>query len=1472
MPSTDPSAADADATDAKETDFSTTSGVLAGARGREEAPPRRGLEDGGDPLEEGLTIERVFSSAEEHPFEEVTWERRTAEISNREGEAIFRQEGVEFPEHFSQNATNIVASKYFYGDNDLSGEVPAEEGGRERSVRELIGRITSTIAGWGREDGYFASEEDATRFEEELTWLILNQHGSFNSPVQFNVGLGQHYGAEASGDNTSFTWDKAEEEVSSEADPHFSPQAAACFIIDIEDSIDGIWELMGESARLFKYGSGVGSDWTTLRSTKEKLSGGGTPSGPVSFMRVQDETGDTIKSGGKTRRAAIMQTLKVDHPDVEEFVEAKKKEEKKAHALIDAGYDGSFNGPAYGSVDFQNVNQSVRVTDEFMEAAKRGDTYELRKVTTGETVEEIDAAELMRKIGEGTYVCGDPGLQYKGTIDEWHTVPNTAPINSSNPCVTGDTLVSTQEEGLVPIRDLVGESPLVTGLDGEAHRAARVMETGTKPVYRLRTKSGYTLRLTGDHRVYTENRGDVRAADLTEDDEVRLQGFGFPEATGRESWALLAGLLLGDGCKDEGGGGKTRNKPGVTLTMDKEREARVMERAAEITNNLKGEIFPENGGSVTVQTKTSTSARISTQDPKVVGKVSRLAVLGEGSAGKRLTRKALRTLGKNEMRSLLRGLFTADGTVADYGDKNQYVALDSTSEELLQQVQQLLLGFGIKAKIYRNRRVTDRAVLPDGKGGVKEYDVKQVHSLRVTSRSRVRFEEEIGFMPESRKQAALEAMNRNTSTYRDKMSDPVESLTLEGEETVYDLTEPDTEHFVAGGIAVHNCSEYLHVDNSACNLASLNLRKFQKEDGSIDVKRLRAAARIFITGQEILVDNGSYPSEKIAENSHRLRPLGLGFANIGALLMSMGLPYDSDAGRAVAAAMQAIIHSEAYARSAEIAANKAIGPFEEFEKNREAMLDVIEKHRDRAYEIEEAPGYLRQAAEESADAMRALGETYGFRNSQATVVAPTGTIAFFMDCDTTGIEPDLALVKYKTLAGERDSMMKIVNQSVPDALERLGYPEEEREAITRYIEENDTIEGAPDLKEEHLPVFDCAFEPATGERSIHHMGHIKMMAAVQPFVSGSISKTINVPESAGPEEIADAYRKGWELGTKSLAIYRENSKRSQPLSTSSSGEEEEEAGRESARGAPSGNGAAAPSSEEEEGSDVVYKPVRRRLPDERPSLTHKFSIAGHEGYLTVGLYPESEQPGEIFITMAKQGSTLAGMMDAFATSVSIALQYGVPLKDLCSKFSHMRFEPSGFTGSDHVPIAKSIMDYIFRYLAIKFLEADPAGPGPAAGGGSSSGEAGETAGEAPPGDASVNPNEAAEATGSSGAPGASDGLTDGSGNLTDSPGGSGAAAGGGPATVSPGTEGKADSPMQETVGVPTEEKGASSEGLVGRTVEAFIEGQSESSSSGEAPTFDNQEDAPPCANCGAITVRSGACYQCKNCGASTGCG
>jgi ribonucleoside-diphosphate reductase alpha chain len=822
----------------------------------------------------GLRIQRFFTQPGVDPFDTVEWERRTAVIAGERGEVVFEQKDVEVPAFWSQLATNVVASKYF------RGQIGTPE--REHSVRQVIGRVVETLTRWGREMGYFASEQDAEAFRDELKHLLLYQYAAFNSPVWFNVGI----------------------------EPR--PQCSACFIVSVEDTMESILDLAKTEGMIFKFGSGSGSNLSRIRGSKEYLSGGGRASGPVSFMRGFDAFAGVIKSGGKTRRAAKMVVLNIDHPDIVDFIECKAKEEKKAWALIEAGYDPGFDTPggAYDSVFFQNANHSVRVTDEFMRAVEQDGEWCTYARTTGAVMGRYRARELFRKIAEAAWVCGDPGLQFHDTTNKWHTVKNSGSIEASNPC-----------------------------------------------------------------------------------------------------------------------------------------------------------------------------------------------------------------------------------------------------------------------------------------------------------------------------------------------------------------------------------SEFVFLNDTSCNLASLNLMKFRLPDGRFDVEAFRAAVRILITAQEIIVDNSAYPTERICDNSHNFRPLGLGYANLGALLMSLGLPYDSDAGRAYAAIITAIMHGEAYRQSAMIARDCG-APFPGFALNREPMLEVMRMHADALNQIpsEYVPDYLLQTAREIYQEMLQLGEQYGYRNAQVTVLAPTGTISFMMDCDTTGIEPDIALVKYKTLVG--GGMLKIVNTTVPLALQQLGYSPEQIEAITRYIDEHDTIEGAPYLKEEHLPVFDCAFRPAKGTRSLAPMAHVKMMAVVQPFLSGAISKTVNVPNDATPEDIEQIYMQAWKMGLKAIAIYRDGSKRTQPLSTKK------------------------PSEQESQLPVPTERPVRRHLPDERRSITHKFSIAGHEGYITVGMY-EDGTPGEIFITMAKEGSVISGLMDAFATAISLALQYGVPLEKLVEKFSYTRFQPSGFTNNPQIPVATSIVDYIFRWLGMKFLNQQP---------------------------------------------------------------------------------------------------------------------------------------------------------------------
>ena len=888
----------------------------------------------------GIRVRRYFTRPGVNPYDEIEWELRSATIQNESGNTVFEQNNIEVPKAWSQMATNVVASKYFRG--------PLGTPQRERTARQLISRVVDTVTGWGRNDGYFASEDDARAFSDELTHILVHQRACFNSPVWFNCGIEER------------------------------PQCSACFILSVDDTMESILDWYRKEGVIFKGGSGSGVNLSNIRSSKEQLGGGGTASGPVSFMRAADASAGVIKSGGKTRRAAKMVILDADHPDVVEFIHCKVEEEKKAWTLIEAGYDASLDGPAYGSVFFQNANNSVRVTDEFMQRVLDDGEWSTRFVTTGEVSETFRARDILRMIAEATHLCGDPGMQFDTTINDWHTCSNTGRISGSNPC-----------------------------------------------------------------------------------------------------------------------------------------------------------------------------------------------------------------------------------------------------------------------------------------------------------------------------------------------------------------------------------SEYMHLDNSACNLASLNLLKFLRDDGGFDTESFRHTVDIMITAQDILVDNSSYPTDEITQNARDFRELGLGYANLGALLMSLGLPYDSDAGRSYAAAVTALLTGEGYLQSSRMA--ERLQPFGGYDVNHEPMLKVLDMHRSHAHKISTAhvPLDFLATVREVWDAVCEEGEAHGVRNSQISVLAPTGTIAFMMDCDTTGVEPDIALVKYKRLVG--GGMLTIVNHTVPRSLKRLGYDDRQTQAIVEYIDEQGTIEGAPHLREDDLPVFDCAFKPANGSRSINYMGHIRMMGATQPFISGAISKTINMPADASVDEIAKAYIEAWKLGVKAVAIYRDGSKRTQPLSTSGK--------------------SAAPA----EKSD--WRPMRHKLPDERRSITHKFDIAGHEGYITAGMY-EDGQPGEIFITMSKEGSTISGLMDSFATAISMAMQYGVPLRVLVDKFSHMRFEPSGFTRNPDIPMAKSIMDYIFRWLATKFLD------------GKAQTEVGV-----------VNRN----------------------------------------------TDELAELPAPAPKRLDSASDGYS-------MAEGFY-----------------QQDAPSCSDCGAIMVRSGACYKCMNCGSVSGC-
>ena len=817
----------------------------------------------------GLSFPRFFTRAGTDPFDEIEWTKRGARIGDKAGGVVFEQPDIEVPKSWSQQATNIVANKYFRGQ--------AGSPDREHSVKQLIGRVVDTITAWARKDGYFHDRSEVQAFSDELKSVLINQRGAFNSPVWFNCGFEE------------------------------APQCSACFINSVEDTMESILALARTEGMLFKWGSGTGSNLSPIRGSGEQLARGGTASGPVSFMKGYDAFAGVIKSGGKTRRAAKMVILNVDHPDVLDFIRCKADEERKAWALIDSGYDGAIDGVAYGSVFFQNSNNSVRVTDEFMRAVVDDKEWQTRNVSDGRVARTYRAREIMQAIAESAHVCGDPGMQFDTTINDWHTCPNTDRINASNPC-----------------------------------------------------------------------------------------------------------------------------------------------------------------------------------------------------------------------------------------------------------------------------------------------------------------------------------------------------------------------------------AEYMFLDDSACNLASLNLMRFQRngETGSFDTAAFAAAVRTLITAQEVIVGNASYPTPAIQANSHDFRPLGLGYANLGALLMARGIAYDSEAARHTAAAITALMTGEAYAQSARIA-RQCGGPFAGYNRNENAFLTVMHKHRNALAHVDgaRAPADILEAAGRAWEQALEIGTEHGFRNAQATVLAPTGTIGFMMDCDTTGVEPDISLVKHKHLVGGGN--IQLVNSTVPAALERLGYDEEEVAGIVGHIDEHDTIEGAPGLRDEHLAVFDCAFKPKSGERVIHHSGHLKMIAAVQPFISGAISKTVNVPKETSAEEMVQTYIEAWRLGTKAVSVYRDGSKRTQPLNT----------GR---------------SSEAAAAALIDRGPVRRKLPDERDSITHKFEIGGHEGYITVGMFDDG-RPGEIFLVMAKEGSTISGFADAFALAISYAMQYGVPLQVLVDKFSHVRFEPAGMTKNPEVRMAKSIVDYLFRWLATKFL-------------------------------------------------------------------------------------------------------------------------------------------------------------------------
>jgi ribonucleoside-diphosphate reductase alpha chain len=1201
--------------------------------------------------------------------------------------------------------------------------------------------------------------------------------------------------------------------------------------------MESILEWNTKEGMIFRGGSGSGINLSNIRGSMEPLAKGGTASGPVSFMRGADSWAGTIKSGGKTRRAAKMVVLDIDHPDIREFIWCKANEEDKAEALRDAGFDMSIDGDGFKSIQYQNANNSVRLTDEFMRAVEEDGDWRLIARTTGEPVgEPIPARQLMQEIAEAAWRCADPGVQYDTTINAWHTCSNSGRINASNPCFPADARVHTTL-GLLPIAELVERGEAGEAFEVYTHRATAqspgagvaatqpvaFMRNGVKPIVRLRFSNGGELRCTPNHRLWTLNRGYVRAEELTAEDEVMLNDA--PTPAERASWTLpvkvaalatsrasggssihhelperwseglgeLTGHLVGDGWLTDAQTGWVYGRDDIDDGLLDAHEGMLRELIGGISS-----IEMPNG---TVQLRAGSSA---------VRELFRGMGVSSARAHEKRVPRAIFTAPPEVQAAFLRGLFGADGCLSrvEDGKASRYAGLGSRSEALLKDVQRLLSAWGIRGRVYRITGSDKSHFEYTRKDGVRvAYESREGFDLRITGSDLARFAQEIGFSC-PRKQSALEALLDETRRYATKAGAKLLAREEDGQEMVYNLTEPLHHSYIVDGVVVANCSEYMHVDDSACNLASLNLMRFRRSDGTLDVEAFEHAVDTMLLAQEIVVSPSSYPTEEIARNARDYRQLGLGYTNLGAYLMADGVPYDSDAGRGTAAAITALMTGRAYRRSAEVAG--ALGPYARYAENREPHNNVMRMHRDASYAIPDeacSDTELLSASRRSWDEAVALGDVSGYRNAQATVLAPTGTISFLMDCDTTGVEPDFSLVKFKELVG--GGQMTIVNRTIPLALQTLGYSEQQVEQIEAFVAEHGTIVGAPGLAQEHLEVFDVA----VGERAISHMGHIKMMGAVQPFISGALSKTVNLPESATVEDIADAYLQAWRLGIKALAIYRDGSKTAQALRTDAQKEKKE------------------PQDVDALVEQAVKKalaeagPRRKRMPVERQSITHKFSIAGHEGYITAGMY-EDGSVGEIFLTdIGKEGSTLRGMMNSFATAISIALQYGVPLETLVRKFSYMRFEPEGITGNPEIPFAKSMPDYIMRWLASRFLDVD----------------AQEELGILTP---EVRARKAAQDTAHAIAVTDTAGPAPEQSQLDDDP-----------AEASPGNGGKSSNGGAH-VAAPAAPAAASLTETP-PVVPARLQGL---------------DLGPACSQCGGMMQRTGACYTCSSCGFNTGCG
>jgi ribonucleoside-diphosphate reductase alpha chain len=1320
----------------------------------------------------------------------------------------------------------------------LQRRVPAEGAvfGEETDARQVFSRLAGCWAYWGLKAGYFDADT-ALVYYNEMCSMLARQMGAPNSPQWFNTGLHWAYGITGPAQGHYYVDYKTGELLkSSDAYSHATPHA--CFINSVEDDLvneGGIFDLLTREARIFKFGAGAGSNFSKLRGSNESLSGGGKSSGLMSFLRVGDRAAGAIKSGGTTRRAAKMVIVNADHPDIEEFVTWKVSEEQKVADLVvgsltaqrhynailaaaldksvhesgrflpdqnpglksalreakKAGlpggsiaqvldlakqgissvtidvFDAGWNSEAYNTVSGQNSNNSIRVTDDFMRAVEADADWDLIRRTDGKVHKTIKANDLWDKVAKAAWQCADPGIQFDTAYNDWNTCPADGRINATNPCVTGDTLVSTAY-GPRRIQDLVGGATFIVGADGKNHFVDKIFPTGKKMTYRLKTRAGYTLTLTGDHKVFTTNRGDVPASQLTKDDRIRLGGSGFGTKSIDPEYAFAIGAAIGDGCI-----GSYGNSRYLQVTMA-HNERPIVEKIAAAINAVKAQSTDSRTSRAIAVGMPQATARFTTSTRGVIADFDEIAILDQFSENKAF-KDAIYDLDKATIAAILRGLFTADGTVNNTGDKSQYISLDSTSATLLSQVQHLLLGFGIKSKLYENRRGGKlTTIMPNGKGGVAEYPAKEMHALRISRTSRGVFEREIGFHEDSAKARALRDLNAGVSMYLDSMHDAFASLTPLGEADVFDLTEPDTSHFVANGLVVHNCSEYAFLDDTGCNLASLNLVTFLNPENptisGFDVRAFEKAVKLWTMTLDISVTMSQLPAKLVAQRTFDYRTLGLGYANLGTLLMRLGLPYDSDGGRNLAAVITAIEHGVSYRTSAELAAE--LGAFPRYEANKYDMLRVMRNHRRAAfgkdtgyenlsmlpvvYQPTAENAYLWDAARAIWDETLAVGELYGYRNAQVTCTAPTGTIGLLMQCDTTGIEPDFSLVKFKTLAG--GGYFKIVNDSVAPALRNLGYTEDEITAICEYATGTATfsdedkaklaergvapsvidiiekslvsamtvdmaagmagvqlaslgfsqeeisamsdricgtmmLEGAPGLKPEHLPVFDCATKCGLkGTRYIAPLAHINMMAATQPFISGSISKTINMPNEATIEDIKDAYMHSWKVAIKSVALYRDGSKLSQPLSGSYDIDLDDETGLVS----PAAKALAA--------SEAILKMGQKKhVPKRAAGYRQKFSIGGHDVFIHTGEF-EDGTLGEIFLDMSKEGAAFRAMMNNFAIAVSMGLQYGVPLQAFVDAFTFTRFEPNGpVVGHENVKMGSSIIDVIFRDLAITYL-------------------------------------------------------------------------------------------------------------------------------------------------------------------------